>query len=111
MFNSDKAGIRYANLEKFEHHSQAYEGRVVRLRSGCVYVEMNRLMYDYVILIVVIENRRFREVSIGMKDMGWDSRRFVRNSKHGLEEAVIILPDSVVKRNFENVFEYELEVR
>jgi hypothetical protein len=44
-------------------------------------------------------------------DRVWDSRRLVRNSKHGLEEAVIILPDSVIKRNFEKVFEYELEVR
>jgi hypothetical protein len=108
---SDKAGIKYGNLEKFEYHSQAFEGRVIRLRSGCVYVEMNRLMYDYVILIVGVENRRFTEVSVGVMDRVWDSRRLVRNSKHGLEEAVIILPDSVIKRNFEKVFEYELEVR
>ena len=111
MFDSDIAGIRHGNLQKFEYHTQEFQGSIIRLRSGSVYVEINRLMYDYVILIANIENRRFTEVSVRMKDKVWDSRRLVRNSKHGLDEAVIILPDGVVKSNFENVFEYELEVR
>lgn len=114
-FNSDKAGISLDDtIHNFESNSQHVVSMVLNIRSGYVYVEMNRLLYDYAILVVPLDmNRTMSQVRIEFiedNERVCYSRRFLRNFKDGLEEAICIVCDSMMRKYCSKCITYILEV-